>query len=65
MSFPISSGAFNSLLQGRRFGSFGVKKYKGCKGRNPKTGKPIKVNPKELPSFKCGKELREIVDTYK
>ncbi len=34
-------------------------------GRNPKTGKPIKVKPKKLPFFNCGKELKETVDTYR
>jgi integration host factor subunit beta len=42
--------------------SFYVKKYKAYKGRNPKTGEPIKVKPKKLPYFKCGKELKERVD---
>ena len=46
----------------RGFGSFKVKKYKGYKGRNPKTGEVIKVKPKKLPFFKCGKELKEKVD---
>ena len=45
--------------------SFFVKRYKGYKGRNPKTGKPIKVKPKKLPFFKCSKELKERVDTHK
>ncbi len=49
----------------RGFGSFKVKDYDGYAGRNPKTGEPIKVKAKKLPSFKCGKELKETVDTYK
>ena len=49
----------------RGLGSFKVKKYEAYKGRNPKTGKPIKVKAKKLPFFKCGKELKEMVDTYK
>jgi len=49
----------------RGFGSFKVKDYDGYAGRNPKTDKPIKVKAKKLPSFKCGKELKETVDTYK
>ena len=36
----------------RGFGSFIVRKYKEYKGRNPKTGKSIKVKPKRLPYFK-------------
>ena len=42
--------------------SFFVKKYKTYTGRNPKTGEPVKVKPKKLPFFKCGKELSERVD---
>ena len=42
--------------------SFKVKSYGGYKGRNPKTGKRIKVKPKKLPFFKCGKDLKERVD---
>jgi len=57
----------NALAKGDRveirgFVSFKVKKYKGYKGRNPKTGEITKVKPKKLPFFKCGKELRERVD---
>ena len=46
----------------RGLGSFKVKSYDGYKGRNPKTGKQIKVKPKKLPFFKCGKELKDRVD---
>jgi integration host factor subunit beta len=46
----------------RGLGSFKVKSYDGYKGRNPKTGERIKVKPKKLPFFKCGKELKERVD---
>ena len=42
--------------------SFYVKKYKAYAGRNPKTGEPTQVESKNLPFFKCGKELRERVD---
>ena len=44
-------------LEIRGFGSFKVKDYKGYNGRNPKTGEVVKVKPKKLPFFKCGKEL--------
>jgi integration host factor subunit beta len=47
----------------RGFGSFKVREYKGREGRNPKTGKMIKVAPKRRPFFKVGKELKEKVDT--
>jgi integration host factor subunit beta len=42
--------------------SFYVKKYKAYAGRNPKTGEKVKIKPKKLPFFKCGKELKERVD---
>ena len=46
----------------RGFCSFFVKKYKGYEGRNPKTGEPVQIKSKQLPFFKCGKELKEMVD---
>jgi integration host factor subunit beta len=42
--------------------SFFVKKYAGYTGRNPKTGKKVRVKPKMLPFFKAGKDLKERVD---
>ncbi|MEA3429560.1 MAG: HU family DNA-binding protein [Thermodesulfobacteriota bacterium] len=46
----------------RGFGNFTVKKYKPYMGRNPKTGKQIKVHSKKLPFFKVGKQLKDMVD---
>ena len=46
----------------RGFGSFVVKNYGAYTGRNPKTGTKIKVDPKKLPFFKVGKELKDRVD---
>ena len=46
----------------RGFGSFVIKQYGSYEGRNPKTGRKIKVSPKKLPFFKVGKDLRERVD---
>ena len=43
--------------------SFYVKHYKAYTGRNPKTGEEVKIKPKKLPFFKCGKELKERVDS--
>ena len=42
--------------------SFFVKEYKSYQGRNPKSGEKVKVKPKKLPFFKCGKELKDRVD---
>lgn len=46
----------------RGFGSFMVKEYATYFGRNPKTGEKIEVQPKKLPFFKVGKELKEKVN---
>ena len=42
--------------------SFCVKHYKAYTGRNPKTGEEIQIKSKNLPFFKCGKELKERVN---
>lgn len=46
----------------RGFGSFKIKDYKGYKGRNPKTGSVVQVQPKRLPFFRPGKELKEFIN---
>ncbi|OQX63281.1 MAG: integration host factor subunit beta [Desulfococcus sp. 4484_241] len=43
--------------------SFFVKHYKSYTGRNPKTGEKVTIAPKKLPFFKCGKELKERVNS--
>jgi integration host factor subunit beta len=49
----------------RGFGSFMVKEYGSYTGRNPKTGEPIVVEEKCMPTFKVGKELRERLNLSK
>lgn len=56
-----------SLRKGERieirgFGSFEIRNYKAYEGRNPRTGDPVGVQPKRLPFFKVGKELKERVN---
>ncbi|HKK33042.1 MAG TPA: HU family DNA-binding protein [Desulfomicrobiaceae bacterium] len=46
----------------RGFGSFQMKDYKGYRGRNPKTGEPVQVQPKNMPFFKAGKGLKELIN---
>ena len=43
------------------FGSFTLREYKAYRGRNPKSGETVQVEPKRLPYFKVGKELKEMV----
>ena len=49
----------------RGFGSFVNRKYEAYQGRNPKTGQIVNVEPKKVPFFKVGKELKEMVDYKK
>ncbi|WP_232223144.1 HU family DNA-binding protein [Desulfosarcina sp. BuS5] len=46
----------------RGFCSFFVKKHRAYTGRNPKTGKKVKIKSKKLPFFKFGSELKKRVD---
>ena len=61
MAASLSKG---DRVEIRGFCSFSVKKYNGYTGRNPKTGKSVKVAPKKLAFFKCGKELKDRVDLF-
>ena len=57
----------DSLLEGGRveigeLGSFKVKEYGSYAGRNPRTGEKVAVEPKRLPFFRAGKELKEYLN---
>jgi DNA-binding protein HU-beta len=43
------------------FGTFSVSKRAARKGRNPRTGKEIKIPAKNVPKFAPGKELKAAV----
>tara|TARA_R110002074_G_scaffold233470_1_gene405099 strand:+ start:541 stop:822 length:282 start_codon:yes stop_codon:yes gene_type:complete len=43
----------------RGFGAFSVRHRNARVGRNPRTGEAVEVQAKQMPFFKCGKELRE------
>jgi integration host factor subunit beta len=63
----IFDGFTDTLKKGGRIeirglGSFCVRKYEPFTGRNPKTGKRVKVGEKKLPFFKVGRELKERVN---
>ncbi len=54
--------ALGERVEIRGLCSFFVKNYRAYTGRNPKTGEQVLIEPKKLPFFKSGKELRERVD---
>ncbi|HOF57947.1 MAG TPA: HU family DNA-binding protein [Syntrophorhabdaceae bacterium] len=43
------------------FGTFSVSKRKARKGRNPRTGKEIKIPARNVPKFTAGKAFKEAV----
>jgi len=43
------------------FGTFKVAKRSARNGRNPQTGKPIKIAAKKVPKFTAGKALKDAV----
>ena len=43
------------------FGTFKVAKRSARNGRNPQTGKPIKIKAKKVPKFNAGKLLKDAV----
>ena len=43
------------------FGTFKVSKRAARTGRNPQTGKPIKIKAKKVPKFSAGKKLKDAV----
>jgi DNA-binding protein HU-beta len=43
------------------FGTFSVAKRAARKGRNPQTGKEIKIKAKKVPKFSAGKKMKEAV----
>jgi nucleoid DNA-binding protein len=49
----------------RNFGVFEVKRRKARKARNPRTGERVDVEPKNVVTFKPGKEMEERVRSLK
>lgn len=43
------------------FGTFEVRERAARKGRNPQTGKEIKIKASKVPAFKAGKALKDAV----
>jgi DNA-binding protein HU-beta len=44
------------------FGTFEVRKRAARTGRNPRTGKTIKIKASKSPAFKAGKSLKDAVN---
>ena len=44
------------------FGTFEVSQRAAREGRNPQTGKTIKIKASKAPKFKAGKALKDVVN---
>lgn len=63
----IVSAIEETLAKGEKiqligFGTFEVKERAARTGRNPQTGKEIKIAASKVPAFKAGKALKDIVN---
>ena len=47
----------------RGFGVFEMREYGPYNARNPATGEAVHAKRKRLPFFKCGKELKALINT--
>ncbi len=60
----MSSLSEGDKVELRGFGSFRVRSRNSRDGRNPRTGEAVAIPPKNVPFFKAGKELRQMVDQF-
>lgn len=61
----IETLATEGRIELRNFGVFEVRVRKARKARNPRTGDPVEVLPKNVVTFQPGKEMEERVRTTK
>jgi integration host factor subunit beta len=55
----------NDRIEIRGFGTLGNREYEARKGRNPRTGRAIRVPQKKMPHYKMAKEFRaELIEAY-
>jgi integration host factor subunit beta len=55
----VAAMARGDRVELRGFGAFSVKSRPARTARNPRTGAPVSVGEKSVPSFKTGKEMHE------
>ncbi len=58
----VETLASGDKIQFVGFGSFEVRERAARKGRNPQTGKEMKIAAKKAPVFKAGKALKDAVN---
>ncbi len=61
----ISSLAKGDRVEFRGFGAFSVRKRTPRIAKNPRTGEQVKVEERNIPHFKTGKQLFELLNKKK
>ena len=62
VSAVMQTVASGDKVQLAGFGTFECKTRDARKGHNPKTGEPMEIPAKKVPSFKAGKAFKDEVD---
>lgn len=58
----IKSLAAGDRVEFRGFGAFSVRTRSPRVAKNPRTGAPVDVGSRNIPHFKCGKQLFELLN---
>lgn len=61
----ISSLAAGDRVEFRGFGAFSVRRRTPRVAKNPRTGEQVKVDARNIPHFKIGKQLFELLNKNK
>ncbi len=62
LSKIISSLAKGERVEFRGFGAFSVRKRAPRLAKNPRTGEKVKVSERNIPHFKTGKQLHNLLN---
>ena len=58
----VSALARGDRVELRGIGTFSIRKRPARIGRNPRNGAQVQIDPKSVPHFKTGKEMRERIN---
>ena len=61
----ISSLAAGERVEFRGFGAFSIRKRTPRVAKNPRTGEQVQVEERNIPHFKTGKQLHELLNPKK
>ncbi len=61
----IAAMAAGDRVEFRGFGAFSVRTRTPRIAKNPRTGEQVKVEERNIPHFKCGKQLFELLNAKK